>query len=922
MQWQPLLLSVLACSLTARQALPIPQVVDEAAGGGPGFESVGGMMLSPLDLVDIIDPGQRTPARGYEFPYDELKSFEAPRGFAPPAGEDGASFLAPPLALNFSGIGDTGSFPPDPVIAAGPNHIIQAVNRSFRISTKQGATISTTSFATWWSPVISGVSPFDPWVVYDHFNSRWVLMTAAINCTTNQAWYLMATSWTSDPTGGWCLWALRSDLDGGTDTNNWADYPKLGLDATSFFITSNQFRCSDNAYQYSKIRVMNKSQFYNNSCGGIGWWDFLPSGSDFSMQPCLTYGFPSKEYIVNSESGSGSTLTVRSVSGTWPSGAAPVLTTEGTVSVGSYSAPSDALQSGSATRIDTGDARLLNAVYRNGSVVTGHSIDWASGAESRIQVVQFSASTLTTSFNTSYGATGSYYFCPAVTADPTGNIYTVFSRSGASEFAGARFTVKLTTDASFQGSASLKPGEASYVEIDSVGRNRWGDYAGIALDPVDTSFCWIYNEYAESPSNSWGTWVGQIGYGPLNDQCANAIAVGTGTFFGNLDGASNDGTAVCGASSSSPDVWYTHTATCTGTLTVSTCGTHDGPGLDLGVDTVLSLRTSCAGVELACNDDDNAVIACSGLDTGLLRDSAVQIPVTLGQLVYIRVANFNNGPTGPFTLRVSCQPPPPSNDNCANAIVVGNGVFGGTLAGATNDGSAVCGSSTTSPDVWYAYTSSCTGTLLVSTCGTHDGPGLDQGIDTVLSLHSACGGTELACNDDDNSVIACAGLDSGILRDSAVSIPVTAGQSVRIRVANFFNGATGPFTLRVSCSPSGPSAYCAPANPNSVSAGGALLTSTSGYGTAFASFHLAQVPNQPGILYAGPSQINLPFGCGRRCVGGTVVRYGVLVPSGNQANTTVNMSAPGLANIQFWFRDPAYFATCGNAYNLSNALHQ
>ena len=117
----------------------------------------------------------------------------------------------------------------------------------------------------------------------------------------------------------------------------------------------------------------------------------------------------------------------------------------------------------------------------------------------------------------------------------------------------------------------------------------------------------------------------------------------------------------------------------------------------------------------------------------------------------------------------------------------------------------------------------------------------------------------------------------------------------------------------------GPTAYCTPGNANSVSAGGAVLTSTGGYGTGAATFLLSDVPDQPGLLYAGTGQMNLTFGCGRRCVGGTVFRGPVLNPVGNQISTSFAMT-PTAPYIQYWYRDPANLGSCGNVFNLSDAL--
>ena len=379
-----------------------------------------------------------------------------------------------------------------------------------------------------------------------------------------------------------------------------------------------------------------------------------------------------------------------------------------------------------------------------------------------------------------------------------------------------------------------------------------------------------------------------------------------------------DGDAPCGPFQDEPDRWYSYTATSDVTLAVSTCGTHDWTGVDTGLDTVLSLHSGCPGTpgnSLACNDDDG--VHCT--QAGLIRDSYVETPMSAGQTVRIRVSRYSpyQG-RRPIQLHVDVRP---GNDNCSAAITLGTGVFNGTLVGATNDGSATCGVSALSPDVWYHHVASCNGTLSVSTCGTHDGPGVDLGIDTVLSVHSSACGPELACDDDDFPLTACAGLDAGIVRDSAVQVPVTLGQNVWIRVANYNSGPTGPFTLRISCTPSGPTAYCAPANANSVNAGGAILSSAGGYGTAGATFDLTFIPTQPGLLYGGTAQINLPFGCGRRCVGGTTVRGTPFSPgSTSVSGIPYAMGVPGLNFVQYWFRDPAYFATCGSAFNLSNAL--
>lgn len=120
----------------------------------------------------------------------------------------------------------------------------------------------------------------------------------------------------------------------------------------------------------------------------------------------------------------------------------------------------------------------------------------------------------------------------------------------------------------------------------------------------------------------------------------------------------------------------------------------------------------------------------------------------------------------------------PTNDDCAAAQAIGLGTFTGTTAQATNDGSATCGSSASSPDVWYVFTAPTADTYVFDTFGSS--------YDTVLSLLTGCGGSELGCNDDADGTL-----------NSKLTRTLAAGESVHIRVSGF-GGDRGAYTLNVS----------------------------------------------------------------------------------------------------------------------------
>jgi cysteine-rich repeat protein len=144
-------------------------------------------------------------------------------------------------------------------------------------------------------------------------------------------------------------------------------------------------------------------------------------------------------------------------------------------------------------------------------------------------------------------------------------------------------------------------------------------------------------------------------------------------------------------------------------------------------------------------------------------------------------------------------PQPPPNDDREDAILVGVGQYEGTLVRATNDGTASCGLSSNSPDVWYLFQAPAFGRVSVSTCGSNDYFGVDTGVDTVLSLHSPTDGSQLGslCVNNWTSE-SCAGTDAGAKRDSAMRPSMSEGETILIRVSNYGGSKKGPFLLNVA----------------------------------------------------------------------------------------------------------------------------
>src|SRR4030043_1130661 len=110
----------------------------------------------------------------------------------------------------------------------------------------------------------------------------------------------------------------------------------------------------------------------------------------------------------------------------------------------------------------------------------------------------------------------------------------------------------------------------------------------------------------------------------------------------------------------------------------------------------------------------------------------------------------------------------PPNNNCAEAISVSNGTYYGDTSTATPGGVSACDNSSPPLDVWYKYSATATGLIVINT--------FDSYYDTMLSVYANCPGNEeneLVCNDDCGSMHSC------------LSFYAQAGKDYLIRVSGF-----------------------------------------------------------------------------------------------------------------------------------------
>lgn len=391
--------------------------------------------------------------------------------------------------------------PSDANIAVGRDKAVLAANVRWGIYDKSsGNRQFQVALDDWFSPVIDpdDTFVFDPKALYDHHQDRYILMAVGRKSSSEGSW-LVAVSDDDNPFGTW--WLTRIPHNDG-----WVDYPELGVDQNGIYLTGNIF---EGGFKYSRLVIVDKTPLYNGNSFTYWWYNKLknPDGSDaFTVQPTLGMTPSGTQYLVNSKFNNGNSLTLWELRNPTSS---PRLSKQ-SVSVSSYSLPPDAEQPNTSATLETVDARLMNAVYENGSVWTAHSIsyDWDDDGDASaiLKYYEIDVNNKSVAQSRGWGRPGADYFFPTIASNAETSTMIVYNESGPN--VNPRIEVVGRTKgfrkSDFEDVALIKRGESAYRF------NRWGDYNGIVVDPTNLHY-WTSSQYGFDSSNTseFETWVGE-----------------------------------------------------------------------------------------------------------------------------------------------------------------------------------------------------------------------------------------------------------------------------------------------------------------------------------------------------------------------------------------------------------------------------
>jgi len=438
--------------------------------------------------------------------------------------------------LGWAGPNQNGWQPADADIAVGSLHIIVVTNEQYHIYARDNSLTLLETNTLQNLVNRPGKSIFDPKVIYDPWRGRWVMM--ALEKDGLLSYYWVIVSQTSDPTGNWWIYKLNAHVDGSTTTQNWADYPGLGFsgytgsDSSVVVLTSNQYN-QGGSFQYAKIRMLSGKQIYAGA--PAGWWDYTnmqdQSGNkSFTIKPSAQWFSTTRGqlYLLNSKSGSGDVLTVWRIDNPlWWSGGISI-TRQATITVNSYSVPTDMKQPGNNT-VDAFDCRTQDVTYMVGKNTSNVSkaflytalpskyVWTVNDTNSVINYYKLNITDNTVESQNAIGATGFWYTFPKPVPKFRSpfigdTVYVTFSRGNSTTYAETR-VVSHDKATSFGSSVLIQAGTGHY------GGTRFGDYSGAAIDPSQNGRAYVVT--MRNRTGGWGTGIGLVSYNSISGISAN-----------------------------------------------------------------------------------------------------------------------------------------------------------------------------------------------------------------------------------------------------------------------------------------------------------------------------------------------------------------------------------------------------------------
>nr|WP_295663263.1 PEPxxWA-CTERM sorting domain-containing protein [Polymorphobacter sp.] len=516
-------------------------------------------------------PGDNGFAKG------DYTGFEQMELVAPAPGDNGAGSTAPTPLLaasigqqrqsasfvptsrvlaSFEGVSqyDVASYrrnfiPPDTMGAVGTTQFSEFVNGGFAVFNKNGTVAKAQSDVAFWAAAGQTGANGDSRVLFNKAANRWVALSFGASVSDIQ----IAVSNTADATGTWQSTKFTG-FAGGT-----ADYPTLAMDTNAVYIGTNNFH-GDGSFGGTTLNVIPLTSLFHAAPTTTGLKQFVTpynsttGGADggFAIQgvnsvtatttghvetASLFYNDVIRYDIANAGTPGATKVNAQylNVANYDGNGAArqPNAVPD---AYGATHTSADPINNNRV--VDTLDSRIGSNVWEvNGRIYSVYTVTPVGGDTTFVRYDVVDAATGKILDEGMIGDGHHDFWEGSINVNSMGQVVIAYNRSGTDQnitFAAEVFT----TDGN--GHLTLRGGEnvlkVSLVDdyhngsVDGFvaqGRQRWGDYSAVSLDPSNSRHFWVIGEFAREYNDAagghpgpggtggsrWSTWISEINVG-------------------------------------------------------------------------------------------------------------------------------------------------------------------------------------------------------------------------------------------------------------------------------------------------------------------------------------------------------------------------------------------------------------------------
>lgn len=453
-------------------------------------------------------------------------------GFEGVSQYDGAAF-----ARNF--------IPPDTMGSVGMTQYMETSNGAYAVFDKAtGNRLALMSDVQFWAGAGQVGANGDSRVMYNAQAQRWIAISFGASTSDIQ----IAISDTDNALGGWKSTKFTG-FAGGV-----ADYPTLALDTNAVYIGTNNFTAS---FQGTTMNVIPLASLFNavapTTTNMKQFVTPLASGVDrgFAQQGVnsTTPGTEGKVIAASLFEFDNIGFKVQGLTSTSATAAtvtAPVYTMEAAfTTAGAGRQPAAAIPANRRV-VATLDERISSSVYEaNGLIYAVHTVnDTADGRdEARIRYVVMDANTFEIVDQGNIGEAGYDYYQGSIAVNSKGQVVIGYNRSGLQTadadgdgFSDGNITLMARVFKTVTGGKLVQTSDELKLKVsltddyhngsifgqNAAGRQRWGDYSQVSIDPTNESTFWVIGEFAReynlpqfghpggTGGSRWGTWIAKI----------------------------------------------------------------------------------------------------------------------------------------------------------------------------------------------------------------------------------------------------------------------------------------------------------------------------------------------------------------------------------------------------------------------------